>query len=61
MMFIKFDFLLLQKNKGKSGGERVITFVKIIDRMIFLISIYNKGEIDSLSDKEIKELLKDYL
>ncbi len=52
---------MLQKNKGKSGGERVITFVKIIDRMIFLISIYNKGEIDSLSDKEIKELLKDYL
>jgi small subunit ribosomal protein S16 len=49
------------KNKGKSGGARLISFVKIIDETVFLLSIYNKGEKDTISDKEIEELIKDYL
>jgi hypothetical protein len=41
--------------------SRVISFVKIIDETVFLLSIYNKGEKDTISDKEIEELLKGYL
>ncbi|MDT3404647.1 type II toxin-antitoxin system RelE family toxin [Mucilaginibacter terrae] len=41
------------KGKGKSGGARVITYVQIIDEEIFLISIYDKSENDSISDKDI--------
>jgi len=49
------------KNKGKSGGARVLTFVKVTQATVLVFSIYSKGEVDSLTDKEIKELIKDYL
>ena len=57
----KIRLAIASKNKGKSAGARVISFVKIIDETVFLLSIYNKDEVDSLTVKEIKELIKDYL
>ncbi|MBX7224763.1 MAG: type II toxin-antitoxin system RelE/ParE family toxin [Chitinophagales bacterium] len=51
---------IASKNKGKSGGARIIKFVKIIDETVFLLSIYNKGKKDTVSDKEIEELLKGF-
>ena len=57
----KIRLSIASKNKGKSGGARVITFVKIIDKTVFLLSISNKGEKDSISNKEIEELVKGYL
>jgi mRNA-degrading endonuclease RelE of RelBE toxin-antitoxin system len=57
----KIRLAIASKNKGKSGGARIISFVKIIDKTVFLISIYNKGDKDTLSDEEIRELLKEYL
>jgi len=49
------------KNKGKSGGARVISFVKVTETTVLLFSIYNKGDKDSISDKEIEELVKRYI
>jgi mRNA-degrading endonuclease RelE of RelBE toxin-antitoxin system len=49
---------ITSKNKGKSGGARVITCVKIVKEKIILLSIYDKKEQDSISDKEIDKLLK---
>lgn len=49
------------KNKGKSGGARVLSFVKVTQTTVLLFSIYSKGEIDNFSDKQIQELIKDYL
>lgn len=57
----KICLSISSKNKGKSGGARVISFVKIIGETVYLLSIYSKGEKDSISDKEIKELLSAYL
>jgi len=57
----KIRLSVTSKNKGKSGGARIISFVKIIDEIVYLLSIYNKGDKDSISDKEIESLLKDYL
>jgi hypothetical protein len=57
----KIRLAIASKNKGKSGGARAISFVKIIDKTVYLLSIYNKGEKDSISNKEIEELLKGYL
>lgn len=56
----KIRLAIASKNRGKSGGARVISFVKIIDETVFLLSIYNKGKKDTISDKEIEELLKGY-
>ncbi|MCX6207878.1 MAG: type II toxin-antitoxin system RelE/ParE family toxin [Bacteroidetes bacterium] len=57
----KIRLAIASKNKGKSGGARVLSFVKVTATTVLLFSIYSKGEVDNLSDKEIKELIKDYL
>jgi mRNA-degrading endonuclease RelE of RelBE toxin-antitoxin system len=57
----KIRIAIASKNKGKSGGARVISFVRIINETVYLLSIYNKGDKDSVSDDEIQGLLEDYL
>lgn len=56
----KARLAIASKGKGKSGGARVITYVQIDENTVLLLSIYNKGDKDSISDKEIQELLKRY-
>jgi mRNA-degrading endonuclease RelE of RelBE toxin-antitoxin system len=57
----KLRMAITSKGKGKSGGARIITCIKIIDELIFLISIYDKSDRESISDQEIKDRLKPYL
>lgn len=57
----KIRLAIASKNKGKSGGARVMSFVKVTVTTVLLFSIYNKGDKDSISDKEIEELIKSYL
>lgn len=48
------------KGKGKSGGARVISFNIKIDNekgVVHLIYLYDKSERESISKKEIEELL----
>lgn len=54
----KIRLAIASKNKGKSGGARVLSFLKITDTSVLLFSIYSKGDIDSLTDKEIQNLIK---
>ncbi|MBB6005386.1 type II toxin-antitoxin system RelE/ParE family toxin [Arcicella rosea] len=54
----KIRLSIASKNKGKSGGARVITCVLIAETEVFLLSIYDKSERSSLNDKEIKDLVK---
>jgi hypothetical protein len=46
------------KNKGKSGGSRVITCVKVVDQDVYLLTIYDKSEKENISDKELDGLIK---
>ena len=55
----KVRMSIAAKNKGKSGGARVITCVKVIGEQIFLLTIYDKSEQDSISDNERDELLRE--
>jgi mRNA-degrading endonuclease RelE of RelBE toxin-antitoxin system len=54
----KLRMKISSKNTGKSGGARVITLVKIERNRITLLDIYDKSEKDSLTDKELDELIK---
>lgn len=56
----KIRLAVSDKGKGKSGGARIISYVQINDTTVLLLSIYNKGEKDSISDKEIKDLIKKF-
>ena len=49
------------KGKGKSGGARVITYLlSVIEENIdiTLLTIYDKSERESITDKEIKALIQ---
>lgn len=57
----KIRLAIASKNKGKSGGARVMSFVKVTKTTVLLFSIYDKAEKDTLSDQEIAELIKRFL
>jgi hypothetical protein len=54
----KIRMAITSKGKGKSGGSRVITCVKVLADSVFLLSIFDKGDKESISDRRIDELLK---
>ncbi|MFC5193408.1 type II toxin-antitoxin system RelE/ParE family toxin [Algoriphagus aquatilis] len=54
----KIRIAIASKGKGKSGGARVITNFVIAEETVFLISIYDKSELENLTDRELAELLK---
>jgi len=64
----KIRLALKSKNKGKSGGLRVISHLEteIIgitnfdgeNITVILISIYNKSETATITDKELHDLIK---
>jgi len=53
----KIRLAITSKGKGKSGGARLITHVQIVKRKVYLLSIFDKSEIENLSDGELKLLL----
>jgi hypothetical protein len=54
--FYKIRLAIKSKLKGKSGGARIITLVKIVERRVFLASIYDKSDQSDITDKELKWL-----
>lgn len=54
----KIRLAIKSKGGGKSGGTRVITCVVAVREEVYLLSIYDKSEHDTLTDKRLKELLK---
>lgn len=56
--FYKIRLGVASKGKGKSGGARVITYVKITQNRVYLTSIYDKSEKSSISDKELIQIFK---
>lgn len=54
----KIRLAITSKGKGKSGGARVITHLVFKDNIVYLLTIYDKSDIENLPDKEILELVK---
>jgi len=55
----KIRLAISSKQKGKSGGARVIIHLVLSEKNVFLLSIYDKSEKEDISDKELKALLKE--
>lgn len=56
--FYKVRLAIASKGKGKSGGARIITCVKIIKHIVFLTSIYDKSERSAITNEELRLLAK---
>lgn len=57
----KIRLAITAKGKGKSGGGRVVTYVQTDETTVLILSIYNKGDKNSISNKEIQALLDKYV
>ena len=53
----KIRVAISAKSKGKSGGARVIINITVSNDIIYLLTIYDKSDKTSLTDKELNELL----
>ena len=56
--FYKVRLKITSKRTGKSGGARVITYVKVMNETVTLSFIYDKGERDTIEDSELDDLLR---
>ena len=56
--FYKVRLAISSKGKGKSGGARVITYLRIAAETILLIKHLRKSEKSTITEKEINERLK---
>jgi mRNA-degrading endonuclease RelE of RelBE toxin-antitoxin system len=54
----KIRLAIASKGKGKSGGARVIAHVIYKNDTVYLLSIYDKSDITTLTDTEILEVIK---
>ena len=57
--FYKIRMTITSKGKGKSAGARVITLIKVIDSIIYLMTIFDKSNQNSITDSELISLLKE--
>jgi mRNA-degrading endonuclease RelE of RelBE toxin-antitoxin system len=53
----KIRLAIKSKGKGKSGGARIIICVKVVDNIVYLLSIFDKSVKDNLTEAELRELL----
>ena len=54
--FYKNRIAITSKGKGKSGGGRVVTYLKLIQSKVYLAAIYDKSEKANISDAELDGL-----
>ena len=54
----KIRISITSKSKGKRGSSRVITCVKIINKKVYLLSIFDKSDKENITEKELDNLLK---
>jgi len=53
----KIRLAIGSKGKGKSGGARVITCLQVREKEVYLLTIFDKSEKESIPDSELKQLL----
>ncbi len=54
----KIHLAIASKNKGKRGGARILTYLYIQTKTIYLLSVYDKSERQDLKENELKEIIK---
>ena len=55
----KVRLAIKSKRKGKSGGARIITYVAVIEETVYLLAIYDKSEMATISENDLNKLLKE--
>lgn len=56
----KIRLAIRSKGKGKSGGARVITYVLVVDKLVILLTAYDKSSLETVTDAELKKIVSRY-
>jgi len=56
--FFKVRLAITSKAKGKSSGSRVITYIKFAKNTVYLVSIFDKSNKSTITEKELNQLFK---
>ena len=54
--FYNIRIAIESKGKDKSGGARIITYVKVEFECVYLLAMYDKSEMGSITQKELNAL-----
>ena len=54
----KIRIAIKSKGSGKSGGARVITYLLTENKEIYLLTIYDKGELDTIDTNTLRIVIK---
>jgi len=54
----KIRMAISSKGRGKSGGARLVTCFRVVHETVFLLTIFDKSDQETISDHELKDLLK---
>jgi hypothetical protein len=49
---------ITDKKTGERDGARVVIGVKVIERTVYVLYIYDKAEVSNLNDKQISTIVK---
>jgi hypothetical protein len=55
----KIRISIKSKGSGKSGGARVITYIVTENKEVYLLTIYDKGEFDTIDDSILRKIIRD--
>jgi len=55
----KIRLAITSKGKGKSAGARLIIHLHMTEKVVYLLSIYDKSNKENISDGELGALIKD--
>jgi len=55
----KVRLAIASKGKGKSGGARVISYVKVVKESVYLLSIFDKSEQEAITKEQLTALLRE--
>src|ERR1035437_7900382 len=55
----KIKLGIASKNRGKSGGARIITYVKVKNEIVYLVSIYDKSDQDDIDENDLLNIVKE--
>ena len=56
--FYKIRLAITSKAKGKSGGARVITYLRLTQNAVYRTNVFDKSELNSRSVHELQAIFK---
>ncbi|MBK7884707.1 MAG: hypothetical protein IPJ81_13685 [Chitinophagaceae bacterium] len=54
----KIRVAIKSKGTGKSGGARIISYVITGNKEVYLLTIYDKAELETIDDKNLRRIIQ---